>query len=87
MSTQFKVGDRVRIVNYGHLIWSWEEMKLPLFAQSGDGVYWYDLGSEDVGKVGVIVKATKTQEIDQYAIEGEPNKKAWYTNNQLEYDS
>ncbi len=71
--TQFKVGDQVKIINYGHRIYSFDKEKQDI-----------DLSPEIIGKVGIIVEAHKTQDIDNYSIHGIKGKTAWYNNNQLE---
>jgi hypothetical protein len=90
--TKFKTGDRVRVVKYGHLIWSNTEI-----TDSQPGIrfysvetydtrknYLYDIAPDVVGQEGVIVKATQTQGIDQYSIDGIKGKSSWYNNDQLE---
>lgn len=79
--TKFKVGDIVRVVNYGHLIWD--------INASNDGIIDVDINPEIVGRRGIIVKAYTTQGNDRYAIEldlinGSRGKYAWYDNEQLE---
>jgi hypothetical protein len=71
--TKYKVGDQVRVVNYGSWIWEWRAQRME----------WVDISPELVGQTGVVVDAHKTQEIDQYKLKG-PNKVAWYHNDQLE---
>jgi hypothetical protein len=82
--TKFKVGDQVKIVNYGHLYWTQEVEDTPYYHRPEGGGCWYDMSPGLVGKVGIIVEAHKTQGIDNYSIKGEPSKKAWYHNDQLE---
>ena len=84
---KFSIGDKVKIVNYGHLLWSKKNNEyqtgMPLFREDGD-VNWHDASSHLIGKVGVISEVTETQGKHQYAIEGVPEKTAWYSNEQLE---
>lgn len=86
--TKFKVGDQVKIINYGHPFW-WNpksgipKLNLPII-QENESLTVFDMSPELVGQIGIISQATTTQEIDQYAIEGIKHKHAWYTNDQLE---
>ena len=81
---KFKVGDKVRVVNYGHPIWSFDEMDLPLIQEQEDSKWKvYDLNPELIGQEGTVVDAHLTQDIPRYALEG-PRKYAWYDEKQLE---
>lgn len=52
---KIKIGDKVKIVNYGHLIWSFaEEPNLKLYKKD-HSFYYYDLRPEWVGKETVII--------------------------------
>lgn len=84
--TSFKIGDKVEIVNYGHLLWS---NKKEIESQGGvpkgwnllndDGVVLtIDVAPELVGQTGIIVKGD-----DTYAVEGISGKHAWYNRKQL----
>ena len=74
--SKFKIGDKVRIIGYGHLFWSYDKPsdKIPT---------WYDMSPELVGQIGIIANITNTQGIPKYALKG-PNKYAWYDEKQLE---
>lgn len=84
MKPKFKIGDNVRIVNYGHPIWSWGEMKcFKLIEKSKNGMFWYDICPELVGKKAVVDGLSETQGKHSYFLAG-VNKHAWYSDNQLE---
>jgi hypothetical protein len=72
---KYGIGDRVRVVNFGANIWR----------NHGDGKFEIiDIRPEVVGKEGIICKAELTQDVPTYAIEGIPEKHAWYSEDQLE---
>jgi hypothetical protein len=68
---KFKIGDKVRIINYGHRIYDIKNGKLcnPI-----------DINPDIIGKKGVIVE----KHGKQYAIHGIKTKYAWYDKEQLE---
>jgi hypothetical protein len=73
--TKFRLGDQVRIVNYTHWRVDYDH----------ETEKWSKTEShETVGQVGIVREAHKTQDIDNYAIEGIKGKVAWYNNDQLE---
>lgn len=80
--TKFKIGDMVKVVNYGHLILMSPEMlsqtSFPII-----GGKWVDIDKDVVGQTGIVVEAQVTQERSQYAVKG-PSKHAWYDDGQLE---
>jgi hypothetical protein len=86
--TKYKVGDQVKIVNYGSSFW-WNpksgipKLNFPIIYESVEVIV-FDMNPELVGQVGVVSKANTTQNIDNYAIEGIKDKHAWYHNDQLE---
>ena len=55
-----------------------------LIEKSESGIFWYDINPKIVGKEGVVEKATNTQGKFQYAVNGIPEKHAWYDEKQLE---
>lgn len=84
--TKFKVGDKVRVINYGSLIWQWgdtSEVEHLIYKKEED-ITWLDLDKSLIGQIGIISKADITQGIDKYSIEGIQGKIAWYDNGQLE---
>src|SRR5690349_20339562 len=84
-NTKFRLGDKVRVVNYGHLICSTkEDMPTLNIISIEKGLVYYDMNHDLVGKIGIIDNAHQTQGIDRYSINGIPTKHAWYDNQQLE---
>jgi len=95
MERKFKVGDKVKVVNYGHLIWQnktnqdaerkfHENNGIPykeLKVLSDDGkTQWLDLNPDLVGKEGIVDKISDSGD---YALKG-LSKYAWYSEKQLE---
>jgi len=86
---KFAIGDKVRIVNYGHLIWQNKNfnnepmMAFPLYTED-ENCWWLDMSPDLVGQIGIIQQATVTQGHSQYAIDGIKGKHAWYDDEQLE---
>mgnify|MGYP001003825553 FL=1 len=80
----FKMGDKVRVINYGALLWD-RNGKLPFkkMKLSTDEVYLYDIMPELVGKEGIVDKVSVTQGIVGYALNNIPEKYAWYHEDQL----
>lgn len=88
---KFKVGDKVKVIEYGHLIHGlveyFEKTKFPLVCASEDGKNgFFDMVPEAVGMTGVVVKVQEQQGVSPtYAIDGIPGKQAWYDERQLEH--
>jgi hypothetical protein len=87
--TNFKLGDQVRVVKYGHLIWrnKLETIEFPLrfpIISEDENTLVLDMSPEMVGQVGIINTTSKTQGIDSYSLSGLKGKCAWYNNDQLE---
>ncbi len=88
VSSTYKIGDKVKIVNYGHLIWEHKDepkerkLNFPLIMEDGNLMF-LDMSPELIGKEGIIMQTTETQGKMKYAIEG-PNKYGWYNGDQLE---
>lgn len=86
---RYKIGDRVKIIKFGHPFWVTKE-ELKVFPTSRPPLYedetrsWFDMSPEIVGKKGVVSKVTVTQGVPKYTIEGIKGKHAWYTENQME---
>jgi|WetSurSiteA1Bulk_404760.scaffolds.fasta_scaffold16732_4 hypothetical protein len=82
---KFKVGDEVRIIKYGSLIWSYEKEMYKKY-KTGDEdpgkPIWYDINPELVGQKGIVTKVNKTQGEYFYILKG-PVKCAWYNEDQL----
>ncbi len=84
----FGIGDKVRIVKYGHPIWeskNTNEPKLsyPVIAED-ENLRYLDMSPGLVGQEGLVDKVTITQGIPQYAIDGIKDKHAWYNEEQME---
>jgi len=87
----YKIGDKVRIVNYGHLMWTIQNQPnessfietLPVSVIYGDLV-WFDVNHGIVGKEGVVSDVSITQGVPQYSIKGIPEKNSWYSEGQME---
>ncbi len=80
-----KIGDRVKIINYGHVVFTVEEeykiYKFPLIKTFPGGTEARDISPELVGQEGIITQISKDG--DQYVLSG-PTKSAWYNEDQLE---
>lgn len=87
MKSKFVIGDKVKVVSYGHPIWvnknSGMEMNFPIISED-DKVVWYDINGGVVGKIGIVEKVKETQGILGYSLSGIPEKSAWYNEDQLE---
>lgn len=68
MEAKFGIGDKIKVVNYGH--------------RPSMGTF--DMSASAVGKEGLVCEVTNTQGVWQYAVEGIPEKHAWYKEDQLE---
>lgn len=95
---KFKVGDKVKVVNYGHAIWRSKKAESfaienesrffgwnkPTVIQDDSDLQWIDIAPEIVGKKGVIETVEVVQGKPQYAIKGIAGKHSWYNESQLE---
>ncbi len=91
----FKEGDKVKIVNYGHLYWVSKKYKhdsmpflkdnSPIISENKD-FYFYDMSPHLVGKDAIVVEVTVTQNIVQYGLKWKETGlySSWYSENQLE---
>lgn len=79
----FKIGDKVRVVNYGHLVTMKEQyaksMSFPIYKKEGKN-WMMDMCPEAVGKKGTVESLLD----GKYAINGIKEKHAWYDDGQLE---
>jgi len=86
MENKFVIGDKVKVVGYGHLFWLAKDSEMktnfPIIHKEGD-IIWHDMNSGVVGKKGVVDKVTETQGQIKYSIKGIPEKSAWYNEEQL----
>ena len=83
--TTYKVGEKVEIVKYGHLIWQTQKAEgsmLPVYYED-ENMVWYDVSPQMVGQQGVVIKAEITQGKTKYSIGGLTGKSAWYNEEQL----
>jgi hypothetical protein len=85
MTPKFGIGDKVRVVNYGSIMIVHPNMQeyVPKSAKPL-GCWRYDTDSGLVGKEGIVCEVSTPQDRPQYAIEGIPQKHAWYDEEQLE---
>lgn len=74
----FQTGDRVRIVNYGHLVWSRDFLGAENLYGTYDNGYWYDIRPDYIGKETVIIK--KSEDSNSYSTE----LFSWANSSQLE---
>lgn len=83
----YKVGDKVRVVNYGHAIWEHKsigESSFPLIKEL-ESLRLVDLQADLIGQQGVIDRVlVVTQGRPKYSVDGISGKTAWYNEDQLE---
>ena len=91
---KFKEGDKVTIVNYGHLLWihkaeqkryfdaglSDSDKPKNIYKETED-IYWFDICPEQVGRRDIVVRCSDTQGAPRYAL---ALNGAWYNEKQLE---
>ena len=80
----FKVGEKVRVVNYGHLLFTNEPYKFnyKLLEEKGSARL-YDVSVDLLGKTGDVTEVCESQGKFTYALSG-LRKVAWYNEDQLE---
>jgi hypothetical protein len=86
MEAKYKIGDKVKVVNWGALYWAnvdQLETGFPVIRRSAT-VIWYDMLPEIVGKIGTIKEVSMTLVQPKYSLDGIPGKVAWYDEAQLE---
>jgi len=81
----YGIGDKIKIVKYGHPIWQNKhsgepKMKLPLIAED-ENMWWFDLQSKLVGKVDIVCGMTTTQGVHRYSLQ---KYGSWYSEEQME---
>lgn len=86
--SKFNIGDHVRIINYGHIIWvnkkfPKEYLNLHIIGEQ-DNIIFIDMYPELVGEKGVVSKISHTQGQSEYSLSGVKGKASWYNDNQLE---
>lgn len=86
----FKSGDKVRIINYGHIMFMRkdDEYKPDNILFENEYIYRIDMMPQIVGKEGIIKGSYfdlyGNGRKDEYCIEGIPGKTSWYNQAQLE---
>lgn len=83
--SKFKVGDKVKLVNYVHPIHSFNEPDemlkgMKIIFDDGKGHRVVDLSPERLGSEDIITEVINSQGKDSYSL----SKSAWYNENQLE---
>lgn len=76
--TKYKVGDRVEVIR-GPITWTTPE-------EGNKFIIYEDTSDESIGKIGIVIKAHKTQDIDNYSLHypcGFGGKVAWFGNKDL----
>jgi hypothetical protein len=81
MYNKFKLGDRVRVVNYGAKLLTSINLSKENFGEKLKSPQIIDPMPYLIGKAGIIEQVSST---GGYAIEGIPEKYAWYDEQQLE---
>ena len=91
---KYRLGDVVKIVNYGHLIWAWEDAigDAPISfkeysrdepeEEGGRTLIWFDIAPQVVGEKAIIGEIDKGRYRLQFMPNG--NKSAWFTEIQME---
>ncbi len=81
----YKIGDKVRIINYGHPIWEsksfYKESTSKHIIYEDEELRWIDISPNIVGKEGIVEKVDVVQGTPQYSIKGIG---AWYFEEQME---
>ena len=82
---KFGIGDKVKIVKYGSLIWRTKESNeiTKNIVFEDDTFNYIDMQPDLVGKEAIVTKAEVTQGRAKYSLKG-VNKVAWYDEQQLE---
>lgn len=82
----YGIGDKVKIVNYGHLIWENKEVypkpstSFPIYHET-ENVRWLDMSPHLVGRMDLIEKVSVVQGTPKYSL----NKNgAWFAEENLE---
>ena len=87
IKSKFKVGDKVVIVKYRHPVWvnrdAGDKLSWPVIRED-DNIIWYDMISDIVGKVGVVIFVRESQGQILYSVNGIPQKTSWYKEEQLD---
>jgi hypothetical protein len=84
---KFKIGDAVKVVKYGHLIWEpkdWEKSDNYPIVSEGDIWRCIDISPSEVGKLGIVNQVSMVQNIPTYSLSKPTGKLAWFDEGQLE---
>jgi hypothetical protein len=88
MQSKFNIGDKVRVIKYGHLSFMAKSLHVsqPIIKNMSDGYYLVDSAPELVGRVGIVSVVGHHLQNDgyEYTLNGIPQKHAWYNEEQLE---
>lgn len=84
----YGIGDKVKIINYGHLIW--EHKDIPENQKSKRPTYYeeyfmrfIDINPELINQKGLIQEVSNTQNTPKYSISGIKGKTSWYSEDQM----
>lgn len=84
----YGIGDKVKIVKYGHLILESKNVDHPKLSfpliEEDENMRWLDMSPDLVGQEGLVSEVSITQGIPNYAIDGIKGKHAWYDEEQME---
>jgi len=99
MKSKFVIGDKVKVVNYGSLMWVnkksrdyevfWKDTSYPVLNEK-EGLITLDWKPELVGMVGIVRTVSASKDIEgniinfSYSLSGIKEKAAWYDEIQLE---
>jgi len=83
-----EIGDNVKIVNYGHLVW--ESKTIPGARSKAKAYYendkfaWIDMAPHIVGRTGKVFQKIESQGRFLYSLSGVTGKQAWFEEDQLQ---
>jgi len=86
--TKFHLGDKVKVIKYGHPYWhhksNMKTLSFPIIEET-ENLIIYDISSDIVGQVGTVRDINSRYDgKNTYALDGIPDKTAWYYEEQLE---
>lgn len=94
MKSKFKIGDKVKIINYGHILWESKESYKKHFEagrykterpknliSEDEDFFFIDIRPDILGQKGVVDKVSEDQGKISYSISGIG---AWYSEKQME---
>lgn len=83
----YGIGDKVKIINYGHLIWesATEKSNFPFnVIFENDKIRALDISPFLIGQIGIVSDVSSIQGIPSYALNHIDGKHAWYDEAQME---